>query len=239
MASLVYVLNDLLDAPRDRMHKTKKNRPIASGRISAFQAIILIAALGAVGGTLLVFSANQLNAILFVLVYLLLNIAYCVRLKNVAIVDLFILASGFVLRIYYGSAWFLIPVSPWLFLCILSGALCFATGKRRNEIRHANGDFSTRPVLALYNMAFLTNLYYFFWGITIVFFSLWTIFVIDSKPVLQYTIPVVIFIMMRYSLLLETTDADGDPLPTLLKDKWLIGLLIAMGIMCLFGIYAS
>ncbi len=235
VASMIYVLNDVLDAERDRNHPDKKNRPVASGRISRAGASVLFVLLGIAGFGLCCFAENKLPVLCLTAAYLILNLAYSWSLKNYPVVDIFILSSGFVFRIYAGGAWCRIPVSSWLFLCVLCAALCFAVGKRRNEMLHCKDDFSSRPVLKQYNLSYLTNTYYLFCGATIVFFSLWAITM--PGTIMPFIIPLVIFILMRYNLIIETTGTDGDPLPVLLKDKILLSLLLVFLIACFAGIY--
>ena len=147
------------------------------------------------------------------------------------------MATGFVLRIYFGGVWFSIKISSGLFLCVMCGALCFATGKRRNELLRLGNNGRTRNVLKVYTLNYLNNLYYLLNGITIVFFSLWTILGVQQNSVLQFSIPLVIFILFRYNFLIETTNADGDPLNMLLGDKILLLLSLFFAFICYIGIY--
>lgn len=237
IASIVYVFNDIRDCENDRAHPVKCKRPIASGKVSREEAWGVIAFLMIFGGGLILFSSRQLACCLILLVYLLTNIAYSVFLKNYPVVDVFVLALGFVLRIYFGGAWFNVVISPWLFLCVMCGALWFATGKRRNELLHAGSHGKSRPVLKKYTMSYLNSSYYLLCGISIVFFSLWTILGARHSYALQFSIPLVIFILFRYNFIIETTDADGDPLTILLKDKIFILLAFLFGIASFIGVY--
>jgi len=237
IASVVYVFNDLRDRENDRKHPKKCKRPIASGEVSVTEAWGLIAFLMLCGGGLIFFSSGSLVCSLILLVYLLTNIAYSIFLKNCPVVDIFVLALGFVLRVYFGGAWFCVTISPWLFLCVMCGALWFATGKRRNELLHAGNDGTSRPVLKKYTMSYLNSSYYLLCGVSIVFFSLWTILGVRQNYALQFSIPLVIFILFRYNFIMETTDADGDPLPMLLKDKILMLLSLLFGIASFIGVY--
>lgn len=237
VASVVYVLNDLWDRENDRKHPQKCKRPIASGKVSVAEARGLIAFMMLCGGGLIFFSSESLVCSIILLVYLLTNVAYSISLKNFPVVDIFVLALGFVLRVYFGGAWFSVTISPWLFLCVMCGALWFATGKRRNELLHAGTNGTSRPVLKKYSMSYLNSSYYLLCGISIVFFSLWTILGGRQNYALQFSIPLVIFILFRYNFIMETTDADGDPLPMLLKDKILILLSLLFGIASFIGVY--
>ena len=236
IASVVYVFNDLIDKDNDKLHPSKCNRPIASGKVSVKSAWGLIIVLLCCGYGLIFFTTQKTASIILLSSYLFLNIGYSLFLKNSPIIDLFVLASGFVLRVYYGGTWFNIPISPWLFLCVFCGALWFATGKRRNELLYA-GEGETRPVLKKYTLGYLNSTYYLLCAIAIIFYSLWTILGHKTNYALQISIPVVIFILFRYNFVIETTDADGDPMSMLLKDKLFLLLSLIFAVICFVGIY--
>ena len=225
VSSAVCVLNDLLDVEHDRRHPQKRNRPLARGDVPLWVAWALVILLVA-GGVALACRAQFSGAgLLLLCLYFLMNVAYSVRLKHAPIVDIFILASGFVFRVFYGGCYFAVPISSWLFLCVFSAALFFATGKRKRELAaSAAVGGETRPVLRRYNYEFLNLHYYLFCALTVVFYCLWTISRTDQHAVgkLALTIPVMIFIVIRYNYLLEVGDSDGDPVPTLLHDRPLV-----------------
>lgn len=224
VASAVYVLNDLNDRDRDRQHPTKCRRPIASGAVGVLPAATLAAVLSALGFAMLFWAHSRICAAIVLAMYLLCNVAYSVRLKDTPLVDIFLLASGFVFRIFYGGFFFGIEISSWLFLCVFSGALYFACGKRKNEIARVGGASGSRTVLKFYTQKFLDAHYYMFCGLSILFYCLWTITRTDQHAVgkLALTIPVMVFILARYNYIVESEDCDGDPVPVLLHDKWLI-----------------
>ena len=224
VASAVYVLNDLNDRESDRLHPTKRSRPIASGAVGVMSAATLAGALCVAGFGMLVFAHSRIWAAVALAMYLLCNVAYSVRFKNTPLVDIFLLASGFVFRIFYGGFFFGIEISSWLFLCVFSGALYFACGKRKNEIARMGAGSGSRPVLRFYTQKFLDAHYYMFCGLSILFYCLWTITRTDQHAVgkLALTIPVMVFILARYNYIVESEDCDGDPVPVLLHDKWLI-----------------
>jgi len=237
IASVVYVFNDLVDKDKDKLHPRKCNRPIASGKVSVKTAWGLIIVLLCCGYGLIFFATEKTATIILLSIYLFLNVAYSLFLKNYPIVDLFVLASGFILRVYYGGTWFDIPISPWLFLCVFCGALWFITGKRRNELLYAGKMGETRSVLKKYTVDYLNSSYYLLCAITIVFYSLWTILGHQTNIALQISIPVVIFILFRYNYVIETTDADGDPVSMLLKDKLFFLLSLLFAAISFVGIY--
>lgn len=234
VASVVYVFNDITDRDKDRHHPVKKMRPVASGKFTVKSAVILLFILLFSGlGMMWIFTGKWLIMVL-TLFYLVMNIAYSCKLKNIPLIDIFILALGFVLRVYFGGMWFEIVISPWLFLCVFSAALCFGTGKRRNEMLYAGK--SSRPVLEKYTPGFLTNCYYLFCGVTIIFFALWAVLVI-KKELMQFAIPVVMLIMLRYNLIIETTESDGDPVSVMLKDKLLLTMSLIFAVMSFAVLY--
>ena len=237
IASVVYVFNDLVDKDKDKLHPSKRNRPIASGKVSVKSAWLLIIVLLCCGYGLSFFAKDKIASSILLSIFLFINIAYSLSLKNYPIIDLFVLASGFVLRVYYGGTWFNISISPWLFLCVFCGALWFITGKRRNELLYAGKKGETRPVLKKYTLEYLNSSYYLLCAISIIFYSLWTVLGRKTNCALQMSIPVVIFILFRYNFVIETTDADGDPVFMLLKDKLFLLLSLFFAAISFIGIY--
>lgn len=219
ISSAVYILNDIKDLDKDRNHPRKRNRPIASGRVSVKTAIMLmILCVLAATGISVIFLNPWSISILFT--YFLLNVLYSFGLKNTPILDVFILASGFVLRIVYGGILTDVAVSNWLYLVVISGSLYMGLGKRRNELQRQS---DTRNVLKYYSEAFLDKNMYVCVALVIMFYSLWTV---DSgESLMVFTIPVLIMIMMKYSLNIEG-DSDGDPVEVLLHDKYLLILAL-------------
>ena len=224
VASAVYVLNDINDRESDRMHPAKRNRPVASGAVGVMPAAALAAVLCVAGFGMLFWAHSRIWAAIVLAMYLLCNVAYSVGFKNTPLVDIFLLASGFVFRIFYGGFYFGIEISSWLFLCVFSSALYFACGKRKNEIARIGANSGSRTVLRFYTQKFLDAHYYMFCGMSILFYCLWTITRTDQHAVgkLALSVPVMVFILARYNYIVESEDCDGDPVPVLLHDKWLI-----------------
>lgn len=218
-SSAVYIVNDLCDYSNDKKHNTKKNRPIANGQISKFSSsIVLFCCLAIV--VLISFSIGNFSAAMILASYLIVNLGYSFGLKKIPIFDIFILASGFVLRIYYGACLSNTEVSKWLFLVVITGSLYMGLGKRRNELRQGEG---TRHVLKYYNDAFLDKNMYVQFALSIVFYALWAIDF--PNQYVSWSIPVFILIMMCYSLSAER-NVDGDPVEIILHNKPLIILLV-------------
>ena len=132
IASAVYIFNDYHDVEEDKLHPTKKNRPLASGSISKKAALLLMLMLLLVG--LCIFSLLGRQMLYIVFVYLVINIAYTIKLKHVAIIDVFIIAIGFVLRLFIGSAVTNVELSMWIILMTFLLALFLALAKRRDDV---------------------------------------------------------------------------------------------------------
>ncbi len=153
--SSVYVLNDLLDAKADRLHPTKRLRPVASGEIGAAQAAGFLAVLGAAGLGML-FATGHPTALLLALVYIAINVVYSAGAKRKALLDVFLLSSGFVIRVILGCALVAVVPSNWLLLCSSSLALFLGFAKRRGDL-YEKVSTEHRPSLAGYTMGFLDH----------------------------------------------------------------------------------
>lgn len=227
LASSIYVMNDLADAEKDRNHPTKCSRPIAAGIIKKRQAVVLIVILLGISIGLCFWLKADWTMCAVLLTYWLLNIGYSLLgWKDIPILDLCILASGFLLRLLFGAFATDIAISAWLYLVILSGAFFCGFGKRRNELL-GNSDKS-RVVLNQYSESFLSSNMYVSMTLMIVFFSLWCL-----EKGYELLIPFVMVICFRYSYNVEKNLGDGDPTSIVLKDKVLvaIGILFACAIM--------
>lgn len=239
LSSIVYIINDIQDVEKDRKHPTKCKRPIASGAVSVKEAYILAVVIAIIGITLNYFACGvNLLGWGFVTLYVGLNFAYSMGLKNLPIIDITILVSGFLIRVLYGSAVTAIEVSKWLYLTVISMSFYLGLGKRRNELETQGS--KSRKVLKFYNHEFLDKNMYMCLGLTIVFYSLWCV---DSTTIARYsnsnivwTVPLVMLICMKYSLNVEG-NSDGDPVSVLLKDKILMGMVLLYAIIVLMIIY--
>lgn len=234
ITSIVYIFNDLKDVEKDKLHPTKKSRPLASGEITKKQAyIIIIILIGiCIISSILIFKGN-FKAYLLILTYVALNICYSLKLKNIPIIDITVLAIGYLLRIMYGASIIYVPVSNWLYLTVLSASFYMAMGKRRNELFEITIKKTTRDVLKYYNTNFLDKNMYMCLGLAIVFYSLWCMDIckqINNRINVMYTIPIIIILSMKYSLNIEK-DGSGDPVEVILKDKTIIFLLLILAVM--------
>lgn len=229
-SSFIYIINDIKDIEKDKLHPRKKKRPLASGQISKKNAI-LVSILILLGSLMFNYLANMelVNSSLYLLItYIVTNILYSFGLKNIAIIDIVLLTLGFVLRVYYGSVLINIEVSNWLFLTIMSGALFLGLGKRKKELIY-NKD--VRASLKDYNEQFLDKFQYTTLSMTILFYSLWTIE--KNIQYLVYTIPIIVIIFMRYCLDIEKQN-EGDPATIFYSDIFLLITCLLYAIFMLF-----
>ncbi len=230
LASFIYIINDINDVENDRKHPKKKNRPIASGKVSIPSAIIIAIVLLLLSLTLNTVAMNSLfnNALFFLFAYLIINIAYSFGLKNAPIIDVLLLASGFVIRIYYGAAIVGVEVSKWLFLTTLSASLYLGLGKRKKELLVRE---NVREVLKYYNETYLNNFMNIFLCLIIVFYSLWVME--QGLTSLYFSIPMLIVIFMQYSLFIENND-EGDPTTVILHNKSILATVLLYGIFMIY-----
>ena len=230
VSSFIYIINDIRDIEKDKMHPRKKKRPIPSGEIKKSTAIAIAVVLLTLAVLLSTYlSHNLFNlASLYLLVYLVLNLLYSYGLKNIAIVDVAILAFGFVLRIYYGASLVNVKVSHWLFLTIMYASLFLGFGKRRKELE---ANKAVRKVLNNYNEKFLIIFQYLSLSLTLAFYSLWAIE--QNADFLIYSIPILTLIFMRYCFIIENSD-EGDPITIIYGDISLVVLVLIYGLFMLF-----
>ena len=230
MASFIYIINDIRDIEKDRKHPRKKNRPIASGAISIKKAICVAIVVLVLSIILNYFSTGVVFSpdLICLLSYLIVNLCYSFGMKNIPILDVVLLAMGFIIRVYYGAAIIDVPVSNWLFLTILNASFFLGLGKRRKEFKIKD---EVRAVLKNYNEKFLESFMNICLTLVIVFYSLWT--VEQNNQYLFLSIPLLITIFMQYMLYMENSD-EGDPITLLFQNKSL--LITAMIYVIFMGI---
>lgn len=234
MASVIYIINDIRDKEKDKLHEKKKHRPIASGKVSVHGAIIfgVILLAFSIGLQYLAVKTFLHPSFLYLLLYFVLNIMYSFGLKNVPLVDVTILVIGFLLRVLYGAAVIDIQISNWLYLTVISVSFYLSLGKRRNEIVKLGTD--SREVLKYYNQAFLDKNMYLCLALTIVFYSLWCAG--NPNSLMVWTVPLIILLCMRYSMNVEK-DSLGDPVDVIFSDKALLILGFLTGVFMLILLY--
>lgn len=231
VASGVYIFNDLFDLDQDRNDVRKKNRPLAAGRVSSGSAVILLIALWILSFGLGVLASRRVLAIL--IIYVVLNAAYSLRLKEVVLLDVFIIAAGFMLRILAGTVGVGIPPSQWLLLCGLMIALFLGFAKRRAEL-YATVDADKggqRKVLGHYQPVLLDKMIVITATCVILTYSLYTMSPVTIQThhteSLIYTVPFVMYGIFRYIYSLHTRATGSDPSLEIFRDPHLLLSILA------------
>ncbi|PSR11692.1 MAG: prenyltransferase [Bacteroidetes bacterium] len=227
VASSIYCLNDICDLEVDRQHPVKRNRPLASGAISKFNGYFLLLVCLFLGLTLIIlFGGEQRWAVLgIMLFYYTMNIAYTLKLKFLAIVDVFIIAIGFVLRVIIGGVATQIVVSHWLVLMTFLLALFMAFAKRRDDvIIYRNTGVKSRKNVDGYNLDYMNQTLSILATITLVCYIMYTV----SEEVIArlgpYVFVTVIFVLagiLRYLQIVIVNAQSGSPTKILMKDHFI------------------
>jgi 4-hydroxybenzoate polyprenyltransferase len=230
MASTVYIINDIADIEKDRLHPDKCSRPLASGAIGIPTALLLGLILFVVATGIAFYLGKLFAAVL--LFYLVTNLAYSFRLKHVVIIDVMIIAMGFVLRAVSGAIAVGGGLTPWFILCTMMISLFLALGKRRYELELFNGDKTRqRKVLSYYSTALLDQLITIVTAITITSYALYTATeTAGDKGYMMLTIPFVIYGIFRYLYLIHIENSGGKPEEVLLSDKHIYLTVVFFGI---------
>jgi len=212
-----YILNDILDLENDRLHPLKRYRPLSAGSIEPVTAATLAAVLflGAAG---IAVSTLSLRFLLFLLLYLFMTVAYSAKVKNIPLLDVFCIATGFLIRLLAGGEAFAVQISDWLFLTVFFLALFLSIGKRLTEKCSLGSDAERhRKSLSGYPEGFLEGAMYLTGGAVLVTYSLYTI----SRGELLHTVPLCCFGLLRYIMRVKS-GRSGDPTESLLKDPALL-----------------
>jgi len=223
LASSIYILNDYIDIEEDKKHPTKKFRPLASGTISKKAGIFLFLSLS-VFSLMGAFFYN--NSLFFVLIiYFLLNILYSLKLKHIAIIDIFIISTGFVLRLYAGSAATGIYLSHWIIIMTFLLALFLALAKRRDDVLLSQAGKETRKNIDGYNLEFVNTAMTLMSAVIIVSYILYTVSnKIIEKFHTNYLFGTTFFVMLgilRYMQITFVEQKSGSPTKIVLKDRFL------------------
>lgn len=219
--SAVYSFNDAKDAERDRAHDKKRNRPIASGRIDKRAAYFFSASLATLSIAGSVASGSE-NAPLIVATYLVINLVYCLGAKNVALLDVFLLSSGFMLRVLLGCALLDVPPSNPMLLCSYALALFIALAKRRADVLKGL-DETHRPSLLGYNQAFLDHAMGITAAMAVVGYALYSMESTVLMPSRKFaSLPFVMFGVLDYLRLVHVNQRGASPQDVLLGSPALI-----------------
>jgi 4-hydroxybenzoate polyprenyltransferase len=242
LSSTVYLVNDLADIEKDRLHPTKRNRPLASGKLKKETAIVVAVLLPALALPLSFALGWEFG--LVAVTYLVSNLLYSFRLKHVVIVDVLLLALFYILRVYAGVA--LITVerfSPWLYTCMGLGALFIGFGKRRGELLLAQVGQAgnSRKVLEEYSLPFLDEMINLVATASVMAYSLYT-FSAEGLPAnhaMMLTIPFVLYGILRYLYLIHMKGEGGAPDELIFTDRPLQLTVALWGLATVLVLYLS
>lgn len=241
LSGIVYIINDLADVEADRQHPEKRTRPIASGRLPVRTARGF-----AIGALILIFPVSVWLSPAFAIValsYFLLNLAYSKWIKHIALLDVFSIALGFVLRVVAGATLIYVTrFSPWLYVVTTLGALYIGFGKRRSELALlADGANAHRKVLDGYTIPLLDQLITIVSATTIIAYSLYTFSApnLPDNHIMMLTIPFVMYGVFRYLYLIQVTHSGGAPEEVLFSDRPLqiTILLWGLSVLAIFYIF--
>ena len=256
MTSAVYLINDIIDLPRDQLHPFKRKRPIASGKLPVPTAVFF--AVTSVVLSLYLAINHNFFFFLATLFYLLLQLGYSFWLKNVIVLDVLLIAAGFIIRVYAGALAINVHMSVWFLLCVVSLALFLAAGKRRAELAILTEKAvpKHRRTLTFYTPQLLDSYLAMFANSAWLAYALFTFFaptpvisqqitMLSQLPLtfagigkwLMITIPIVIFGLMRYMNTIYQGSRAESPERVLLSDKPLMATVIVWGIMVILIIY--
>lgn len=240
LASSIYIFNDLFDCEDDRKHPAKKERPLASGAISKRKAVVIMAVLMAVSGAG-AFLYDR-NVLYLMLLYVVINVLYTLLLKHVALIDVMIIAVGFVLRLFIGSVVTGIHLSMWIIIMTFLLALFLAFGKRRDDvILYIEKGDRTRRVIDGYNIEFLNVTMIVLASIIVISYIMYTISPLILERVygdkIYLTVIWVILGMFRYLQQAFVFNNSASPTNLLLKDSFLQVVLVCWIISFWFLIY--
>lgn len=235
LSSCVYIMNDLLDIKQDQLHPRKKHRPIASGKITVPTALVALSfcLLGCVALNLYLDSKQFSLALLS---YLVINVAYVLKLKHISLVDCFSISSGFVIRVLAGCYAIQVVPSDWIVVVTFFLALFLAFGKRKSELMLLDKNATQhRSALLGYTVPMLDVFIYISAAICITAYLMYTLtstsFPANLHQPLKYSAFFVVFGLFRYIQLINSTQAiDGDPTTLVYKDRLLqLTILVWVG----------
>lgn len=238
-ASSIYILNDLADLEADRAHPEKKKRPLAAGTLAVSHAIMVLVLL--LAGAVVVAAGMELRFVAFLAAYFIMNIAYSLKLREVFLLDVFIIAAGFMFRVLGGAYAINVTVSSWLVLCSLFISLFLGFAKRRGELVQSDQKSPKRETLRLYRVDFIDQLLTIAAAGTVISYALYTV---ASRTVevfgtdrLIYTTVFVMYGVFRYMYLIHTTSAIENPTNAVTADLPIIVNAILWIAACILLIY--
>ena len=241
IASVVYIINDIADVEADRLHPTKRNRPIAAGTLPISTARIFALALLVIAFPIAFWLSPSFA--LVALLYLVVNLIYSTWLKHVVLLDIILLASLYVIRVAAGVALIeVVRFSPWIYVFTVFLALLIGTGKRRAELSElAGGPNNQRRVLEGYTLSFLDQLITLASGMTIITYSLYTFSApnLPENHAMMFSIPFIIYSILRYQYMLQVKNTGSAPEELVLSDRPLQIAIVLWGLTVLVVFYIS
>lgn len=224
IASSIYIINDYKDREDDRKHPVKCHRPLASGAVSPSMALAVCGVLIVAGFALAWWIREKFFIVLGI--YFLLNLAYSLGLKAISILDIMILAAGFVLRIKGGSVISYVPLSEWIIIMVFLLAVFMAIGKRRDDVLlKLKSGTDMRKSIKGYNLEFLNILLAFVCAVIVVAYLMYTMspatIINTGSPRLYYTCIFVLAGIMRYLQIIYISTDSGSPTKILYKDRFI------------------
>lgn len=233
-SSCIYIINDIVDKDKDRIHPEKRNRPIASGKVSVNTAII-IALFISLCSFIISYCVN-IYVLIIILSYVLINLGYCFYLKNLVIIDVMVITLGFVLRVESGSFATKVTLSPWLILCTILLSLFIAINKRKSELLTLKGDSEThRKILGEYSVEFTNSMLSIVTPAILISYCLYS-FQSQQGDKMMLTIPFVLYGIFRYQYLTVKKNLGGKPEDVFFKDRpflinislWVLSVMIIL-----------
>ena len=240
IASSVYILNDLSDLDFDKAHPEKKDRPLASGKISIKLAVCIMFLLASCSALISSLLSREVGWI--IVLYVISNILYSLYFKNVVIIDIFFIALGFLLRVSAGICATGVPPSSWIIIMTMALSLLLAVGKRRADILSSDNSLkSHRKVLHLYSIKTIDQMIVILVSLIIITFSLYAV---SDYAVLRFgsealvlTIPIVVYGLFRYLYIVNDEKSTGDPTKILLSDHHMYLCVLTWLLACAWIIY--
>ena len=245
LSSTVYIINDLADIEKDRQHPKKRLRPLASGALKKETAIAVAILFPLIALPLAYILDRGFAAV--AVVYLAVNVAYSFQLKHYVIIDVLVVALGYLLRVTAGALIIHVAISPWLYICMTLLALFMGFGKRRGELvllsrnGQASNNQASRRVLGDYSLTFLDEMINLVSSATVMAYSLYT-FSADNLPqnhAMMLTIPFVLYGIFRYLYLIHIKGEGGAPDELVLTDRPLQVTFALWGVSAMLILYLN
>jgi len=240
-ASIVYIINDMADLEADRVHPEKKHRPLASGAVTPGEAFLVLAFLAVLVVVVVYPMPAQYIAILCF--YLAMNLAYSYKLKEVVLLDVFIIAAGFMFRVLSGAFAIHVGVSSWIILCTLFVSLFLGFAKRRGELltMEGEGTSSERKVLQRYSITFIDQMLTIAAAGAVISYALYTVaprtIAVFGTEHMIYTTIFVLYGIFRYLYLIHFSHSTENPTNAVTSDRTIILVVVLWVLTCVFLIY--